>query len=215
MGTKTKDVPLNENGMRALRRAQSSASRLRGHVAKLAAENAELRQLRKFNASFYQKIKELNAEAGDAREAGRREQVRAAAAIERLHETASVGMAAKNVGTAKLIEVLEVSSHEGAGETLNPYRIVRTFWSKDGTLLATDDPWARDHLQKVAEATEPVTGSAQPTTLGFDEKKGWAEVPPGLDPNWGDEFEKRGFTVSDEAKAREKAAKVMLPRKKR
>lgn len=42
--------------------------------------------------------------------------------------------------TCKLIEVIQAYVTQGRGTPDNPYRTVTQFWSKDGELLAENDP---------------------------------------------------------------------------
>lgn len=42
--------------------------------------------------------------------------------------------------SAKMIEVIEVKTCVGKGTAVDPNRIIVEFWSKDGQLLAVNDP---------------------------------------------------------------------------
>lgn len=41
---------------------------------------------------------------------------------------------------AKLIEVIETTDYRGDGTEADPYRSVVQYWTKDGQLLAENDP---------------------------------------------------------------------------
>lgn len=42
--------------------------------------------------------------------------------------------------SAQLIEVIEVKTSAGKGTESNPNRIITEYWSKEGVLLAVNDP---------------------------------------------------------------------------
>lgn len=42
--------------------------------------------------------------------------------------------------SARLIEVIEINTPAGKGTADNPNRIITEYWSKEGVLLAVNDP---------------------------------------------------------------------------
>lgn len=46
-----------------------------------------------------------------------------------------------NMRGARVVQVIEVRCLEGQGETSDPFREIIRFYSLDGELLATDDPY--------------------------------------------------------------------------
>lgn len=46
----------------------------------------------------------------------------------------------KKTKSVRIIEVIEVATYVGQGTEIDPNRIVIELWSKDGELLAVNDP---------------------------------------------------------------------------
>lgn len=54
-----------------------------------------------------------------------------------------------HVRQVKMMEVIHVVSYEGEGTTENPARLIDEYYSKEGTLLATNDEWLEREIEKV------------------------------------------------------------------
>ncbi len=50
-----------------------------------------------------------------------------------------------------MMEVIHVVSLEGEGTTENPARLIDEYYSKEGTLLATNDEWLEREIEKVCK----------------------------------------------------------------
>ena len=63
---------------------------------------------------------------------------------------------------AKLIQVIEVHAHRGAGTEENPHRVVTEYYSTDGKFLADDDPLKkRDGSEAVSEMFPKASGEIE------------------------------------------------------
>lgn len=54
-----------------------------------------------------------------------------------------------HVREVKIMEVIHVVSFEGEGTEENPARLIDEYYSKEGTLLATNDEWLEREIEKV------------------------------------------------------------------
>ncbi|MGH1707915.1 hypothetical protein ABE927_15510 [Enterococcus gallinarum] len=54
-----------------------------------------------------------------------------------------------HVREVKMMEVIHVVSFEGEGTEENPARLINEYYSKEGTLLATNDEWLEREIEKV------------------------------------------------------------------
>lgn len=54
-----------------------------------------------------------------------------------------------HVREVKIMEVIHVVSFEGEGTEENPARLINEYYSKEGTLLATNDEWLEREIEKV------------------------------------------------------------------
>lgn len=54
-----------------------------------------------------------------------------------------------HVREVKMMEVIHVVSFEGEGTKENPARLINEYYSKEGTLLATNDEWLEREIKKV------------------------------------------------------------------
>lgn len=54
-----------------------------------------------------------------------------------------------HVREVKMMEVIHVVAFEGEGTEENPARLINEYYSKEGTLLATNDEWLELEIEKV------------------------------------------------------------------
>lgn len=54
-----------------------------------------------------------------------------------------------HVREVEMMEVIHVVSFEGEGTEENPARLINEYYSKEGTLLATNDEWLEREIEKV------------------------------------------------------------------
>lgn len=54
-----------------------------------------------------------------------------------------------HVREVKMMKVIHVVSFEGEGTEENPARLINEYYSKEGTLLATNDEWLEREIEKV------------------------------------------------------------------
>ena len=54
-----------------------------------------------------------------------------------------------HVREVKMMEVIHVVSFDGEGTEENPARLIDEYYSKEGTLLATNDEWLEREIEKI------------------------------------------------------------------